>query len=406
MCRMKSVAGAAVLVASLWLTGPAALGADPPGPDGVRGSIWRGLNGEDPAFYLILHADGTLLGIDPYLGYSVGEWQPNDERTISGVMVAADVDPDRFTNSPGVATVRWEAAVEDGGETLDGSWTGTLEPADGTAPSTIDDTFLLARLHSAPMPPEAIASTPPDPGWQPVLSPVAGGGGWVDFEPYDPPNHNVNHPDGTSFSFNAWVGPGVGLGWPVDETSGIGTTWFTNRDPDFPPLVGEGKDNPEGTGYSVRYGTSEGYTDTGTGTYMTLTAPDGTPLAAPDPTLWPELGSAWIERNGDQAPSLWIVWADGTVLHIDPGLGTGLGLWQPTGEGIATIAIRYNVAYQRARENTMRGVADLTGEMTIDEAAATLTTTYDVKITGEPRKAVEPSGTMVADRIELEPTTE
>lgn len=405
MRRMWAFGGAAVLLASLWLTGPAALGADPPGPDGVRGSIWRGLNGEDPAFYLILHADGTLLGVDPYLGYSVGRWQPNDERTISGVMVAADVDPDRFTNSPGVSTTRWEAAVGDGGETLDGSWTATREPADGTAPSTVDDTFSLTRLHSAPMPPEAIASTPPDPGWQPVLSPVAGGGGRVDFEPYDPPNHNVIHPDGTGFSFNAWVGPAVSLGWPIDEASGIGTSWFTKWDPDDPPLVAEVEDTMDGTGYSVRYWES-GNADTGTGTYMTLAAPDGTPLAVPDPALWPGFGSAWIERNGDQAPSLWIVWADGTVLHIDPGLGTGLGLWQPTGEGTAPVAIRYNVAYPRARDNTMRGVADLTGEMTIDEAAATLTTTYAVEITGEPREAVEPSGTMVADRIELEPTTE
>ena len=50
----------------------------------------------------------------------------------------------------------------------------------------------------------------------------------------------------------------------------------------------------------------------------------------------------------------------------------------------------------------MKGVAELTGEMVIDEAAATMTTTYEVQST-EPREGVEPSGTMVADRIELEP---
>jgi hypothetical protein len=51
----------------------------------------------------------------------------------------------------------------------------------------------------------------------------------------------------------------------------------------------------------------------------------------------------------------------------------------------------------------MPGVADLVGEMTIDDAAATLTTTYGVKY-GSARKAGDPTGTMVADRIQLEPT--
>ena len=51
----------------------------------------------------------------------------------------------------------------------------------------------------------------------------------------------------------------------------------------------------------------------------------------------------------------------------------------------------------------MPGVRDLRGEMTIDEDAGTLTATYDVEYSGF-SEAGEPTGTMVADRIEVEPT--
>ena len=92
------------------------------------------------------------------------------------------MDPDRYASSPGVATTRWEAAVEDGGETLDGSWDRTLEPADGTALTSDSDTMTWSRLHSAPMPPEAIAATPITlPSHASLLTGL------------DPPRHGVRH---------------------------------------------------------------------------------------------------------------------------------------------------------------------------------------------------------------------
>ena len=403
MRKLWAATGVAALVASLLLTGPAALGATPSDAGTERGSIWMQRNDPDPATYYILNADGTLLTIDPYLGYGVGVWEPSGERSLSSVLVFADVDTTLATTTPGVATFRSEMTLDETSETASAESSWTLEPADGSTPTSGSGTLpAMTRLWLAPMPPEATMAAPPDPGWQPVLSPGAGGGG-IGLEGDDPPNHNVLHPDGTMFSFNAWVGPGVGLGWPIDDTSALFTIWFTEWDPDDRPLVGEGIDYMDGTHSKSRYGTSAGYTDFGSSSYMRLETPDGTPLASPDPALWPERGSAWIERHADRAPGLMLVWADGTVLHIDPGLGTGLGLWQPTAEGTAPVAIRYNSSYPNGRYNTMPGVADLVGEMTIDDAAATLTTTYGVKYGGA-RKAGDPSGTMVADRIQLEPT--
>jgi hypothetical protein len=98
-----------------------------------------------------------------------------------------------------------------------------------------------------------------------------------------------------------------------------------------------------------------------------------------------------------------LLYADGTILHVDPELGTGLGLWQPTAEGTAAVAVRYNATYPRHRYNAMLGVADLRGEMILDESAGTLTTTYDVEYSGG-RDAGDASGTMVATAIQLEPT--
>lgn len=403
----SAASGAAVLMTGLLLITPAASGADPSGTDVVRGSVWMQRNGADPATYYMLNGDGTLLAVDPYHGYGVGVWQPTGDRSLSSVLVFADVDPERTGVTPGVATFRSESTVDEAGKTLDIRTEGTYEPADGTAASTDSTTLAATRLWLASMPPEASATTPPDPGLQPTLGPGYGDGrGTVELEPYDPPNHTLNHADGTWFSFNAWVGPAIGLWWPTGDSTAIVTAWFTDGGPDQDPLVGEGQENPAGTGGTSRYGTSAGYYDVSSSTYMRLgpTTRDGSPLPSPDPALWPTLGSAWLVPREGAAPSLLLMYADGTVVHVDPDLGTGLGLWQPAGDGKAVTQIRYNATYPGYRYRTMPGVADLQGEMTIDETAGTSTMTYGVAYSGG-RDAGEPLGTMAATRIQLEPAT-
>jgi hypothetical protein len=102
-----------------------------------------------------------------------------------------------------------------------------------------------------------------------------------------------------------------------------------------------------GTGSSGRYGTSDGYTDFSSSVDWRFEpmASDGSPLPSPDPALWPTLGSAWLVPHEGEVPGLLLVYADGTLLHVDPELGTGLGLWQPTAEGTAVMQVRHNATY-------------------------------------------------------------
>ncbi len=148
----------------------------------------------------------------------------------------------------------------------------------------------------APMPENAVAPTPPDPGWQAVIGPArydrseAG----VMVEPYSPPNYTLEHADGTALFLNPYVSDGVGLWAPVGERAYVATAWFPRWRGANSPLVSQALANEDTGSKSRRYGTSNGFEGTSYEMPMRFEPLEGD-LAAPDPGLWPTIGSVWQE---------------------------------------------------------------------------------------------------------------
>jgi hypothetical protein len=87
------------------------------------GSIWVEAREGGPDVMTALHADGTVLTIDPYRGVGVGSWRPTGVDTATVTIDYYDVDLTHETVSPGPATLRGELRFAEDGElaTLDAS---------------------------------------------------------------------------------------------------------------------------------------------------------------------------------------------------------------------------------------------------------------------------------------------
>lgn len=380
-------AGAAIVVC-LSLGGMPVSAAELSESTGMVGSIWQPETGT--ATYVIVHPDGTMVVQHATRGIGLGVWEPTGDGSLS-----SRVD---FTSGHqgerGTHTSRSDWLVDDATEIATLTSEETFTGPDGVPQPLETSTLTLRRLHMAPMPENAVAPTPPDTGWQAVIGPArydrseAG----VMIEPYSPPNHTLEHADGTTLFLNPYIGDGVGLWAPVGEDAYVGTAWFPRWRGPNDALVSQSLVNEETGRASGRYGTSDGFEDSMYSMPMRFEPLEGD-LVAPDPDLWPTIGSVWQEPYAeDDSRMVRVAYlADGTAVTTHPRYGVGVGEWRPIDED----TFASNILYKG-------GDWSLKAESTLSEDGESLTTRWQADANlGNP--AEDEEGTSTANRMRLEP---
>lgn len=81
------------------------------------GSLWLEAYDDGPAVITAIHADGTLLTIDPYRGVGVGSWQPTAMDRAAVVIDYYDTDPALDSVVRGDTTLRGELQFDPSGDT-------------------------------------------------------------------------------------------------------------------------------------------------------------------------------------------------------------------------------------------------------------------------------------------------
>jgi hypothetical protein len=382
--RRIRAAGVAALCCLL-LTGVCAAAAEPAESSGLSGSIWQPAEGS--ATYYVIHPDGTMV---VHRGGSIGlgVWEPTGDLLLTG-----RVDFRRRQSGEwGTQTNRSQWVIDESAGAATVTSTDSFVGADGVAQPLGTESLTLERLHMAPMPANAHAETPPDPGWQAIIGPSlydrteAG----VSYEALSPPNYALKHADGTSMALNPYVGDGVGLWAAVDDGWWNATMWYPRWRGSTTPLVGQSRASETGA-VSTSYGTTDGFEGSAGAMPMRFESLAGE-LAIPDPSLWPTTGSVWVEPSGnDDGQMAWTAYlADGTIVTVDPRYGVGVGLWQPVDEDTFVSHILYK-----------GGDWSLKAESTVGEDGESLATRWEAEADWT-NPAEDEAGTSTARRMHLE----
>jgi hypothetical protein len=353
---------------------------------GVPGSIWQPADGA-PAYYL-MHPDGTMV---VHRGGSIGlgVWEPTGDLSLTG-----RVDSKRaLLGEWGTLTNHSEWVMDESADAATVTSTESFVGADGVTQPLGTESLTLERLHMAPMPENAIAETPPDPGWQAVIGPSlhdrteAG----LFYEGNLPPNHLLKHADGTVLALNPGVGDGVGLWAAVGDGWWDSTMWYPRWRGSTTPLVGQSKASEGGGTLSTTYGTTDGFEASSGSMPMRFKPLDGE-LATPDPSLWPTTGRVWVEPSGndDGQMARTAYLADGTIVTVHPRYGVGVGMWQPVDEDTFVSNILYR-----------SGDWSLKAESTVSEDGESLATRWAAKANWT-NPAEDEAGTSTASRMHLE----
>lgn len=368
----------------LLLTSVAATAAGSDESSGLSGSIWQPAEGG--ATYYVIHPDGTMVVHRGGL-IGLGVWEPTGDLSLTGRVDFMR----RQSGELGTLTNRSEWAMDESRDAAMVTSTDSFVGADGVAQPMGTESLTLERLHMAPMPANAHAETPPDPGWQATIGPSlydrteAG----VSYEGTSPPNYNLKHADGTSLALNPWVGDGVGLWAAVDDGWWNATAWYPLWRGSATPLVGQSSTSESGI-VSTSYGTADGFEGSSGAMPMRFESIDGE-LAIPDPSLWPTTGSVWVEPSGDDdgqvARTAYL--ADGTVVTVHPRYGVGVGLWQPVDEDTFVSNILYK-----------GGDWSLKAESTVGQDGESLTTRWEAEAYWT-NPAEDEAGTSTASRMHL-----
>ncbi len=384
---MRRIWGAsATVLCCLALVSVPVTAAEPAEGIGLPGSIWQPAEGG--ATYYFVHPDGTMVVYrDGAIG--LGIWEPSGDASLAG---RVDFKL-RHDGEWGSLANRSEWAMDESADAATVTLTESFIGADGVAQPLRTEDLTLERLHMAPMPEDAFAETPPDPGWQPVIGPSLYDRteARVSYEPYSPPNYSVDHADGTSLFLNPYVGDGVGLWAAIADGRSLGTSWYPSWRGNSTPLVGQSTASKGGS-LSTRYGTTAGFEGSAYSSPMRFEPLDGE-LTAPDPSLWPTTGSVWVEPSpsddGQMARTAYL--ADGTLVTVHPRYGVGVGMWQPVDEDTFVSNILYK-----------GGDWSLRAESTVSEDGESLVTRWQADANlGNP--AEDEAGTSTASRMHLEP---
>jgi hypothetical protein len=110
------------------------------------GSLWRETHDDGPAVITAIHADGTLLAIDPYRGVGVGSWQPTATDRAAVVIDYYDTDPALDTVVRGDTTLRGELQFDPSGDTATVDYRIKGKPAIGD-PVEEMGSMSLERMH-------------------------------------------------------------------------------------------------------------------------------------------------------------------------------------------------------------------------------------------------------------------
>ena len=377
----------AATLCCLLLAGVPVVAAEPAEGIGLPGSIWQ--QAEGGADFYIMHPDGTMV-VSGLGAIGLGLWEPSGDRALT-----SRVDfKRRYDGRWGTLTSRSEWVVDESTDTATVTSTESFIGADGVAQPLGNESTTLNRLHMAPMPENAFAVTPVDPGWEAVIGPSlydrseAG----VYYEAYSPPNYDVQHADGTGLALNTNVGDGVVLWAPVGEGRLLNTRWYPAWRGSRTPLVGQYTVNEQTGSLSGSYGTPDGFEGSVYASAMRFEPLDGE-LAVPDPGLWQTTGRVWVEPspNDDGQMVRTAYLADGTVVTVHPRYGVGVGMWQPVDEDTFVSDIRYK-----------GGQWSLKAESTVGEDGESLVTRWEADANlGNP--AGDQAGTSTATRMHLEP---
>jgi hypothetical protein len=127
----------------------------------VIGTWWTANDAPGPGVetaYVVFHADGTYLEVDPNIGVGVGVWRASGERSAELTYVFQDIDPEPATTGPGTVTVRQSVEVDTTGDAFTAPLTVEVRIPDGTVVFSAAYTARGTRLQVEPMLP---LGTPP-----------------------------------------------------------------------------------------------------------------------------------------------------------------------------------------------------------------------------------------------------
>jgi hypothetical protein len=367
---------------------------------GLTGSVWlEQAEGHDDR-YITLHPDGTIVeeARGPSWPVGIGLWQPTGAHTLTSVIVYPDADPEGHATG-GLGVYRADWVLDQAAETGTLAWTATLQALDGSTLPAVTGDATLTRLHLAPLPPDAQYPLPTEHPWRPELGPMAQGPGSGDLSAVgdvaalsdcgpnntDPPGYVVLHGDGTAFIASV-AGAGPGLWVP----SGVETTalsaWSSLPEAGWmDSWIGEAR------GKVVRTGSEEQFKSRFVLADRRLQPMAGVQLPTVDPTLWPELGSVWLQEIAD-GTLVTAYLTDGTLIARHPVYGTGTGYWQPI--DAITRASSIFFATTQGRDH------HLLSESTMADDMQTMTSRFELK---ERHLGKVDAGDATATRLDLEP---
>jgi hypothetical protein len=120
----------------------------------VIGTWWTANDAPGPGVetaYVVFHADGTYLEVDPNIGVGVGVWRASGERSAELTYVFQDIDPEPATTAPGTVTVRQSVELDATEDAFTAPLTVEVRTPDGTVVFSAAYTARGTRLQVKPM---------------------------------------------------------------------------------------------------------------------------------------------------------------------------------------------------------------------------------------------------------------
>lgn len=368
--------------------------------DGLTGAIFLAQAEGQDDHYITLHPDGTVVEevSGPWWPVGIGVWRPTGAHSLTSVIVYPDADPEEHLTS-GLSVYRADWVLDEEAETGTLAWVATIGALDGSTLPDVAGDSRVTRLHLAPLPPEARYPLPAEHPWRVELGSMAQGPGSGDLsavgdltvlddcEPNDtdPPGYLVLHGDGTAFIASIG-GTGAGLWAPSGfETTAL-TAWSR-----LPAAAWTDSWIGEARGKLVLTGNEEEFKGRFVLADRRLQPMEGTQLPTVDPTLWPELGSVWLQEIAD-GTLVTAYLTDGTLIARHPTWGTGTGYWQPIDADTRASSVFF--ATTRGKDH------HLLSEATVARDMQTMTSRYELK---EKHLGEVDAGDATATRLQLSP---